>query len=573
MPRGIASFGFFRTAFATVLGLAGCAESPEPDVDVLVIGAGIAGLSAALEAGRGGARVLVVEANSVAGGHAVQAGGFALVGTPLQESKGIADTPELAFDDLMRWGEVNDPDWTRAYVEDSRAEVHDFLADLGVAFRVLIPAPEHSVPRFHFTEGKAVHAVLPLLRAVLDHPSIGLSLNSAAIDLVKEAGAVRGAVLEHTRTGERQTVRARSVIVATGGFQANLERVMAHWPADMPRPDRLLVGSGYFASGAGIWLADEAGAATRHLDRQVTFVGGLPDPREMESGRALQTSNEAAVWVNAAGARFVNEAAPDKITVSAVLDQDPATYWLVFDSAGLKSLRVRDANWLTPETIAAEIVGNDGLVVRADRIADLADAAGLPAAALVRTVAAYNLAVVQGEDSAFGRFDAQSRRKPQPIAAPPFYAVQLYPMTRKNMGGVAIDRSGRAVNADGDRVPGLYAAGESTGVAGINGSVGMSGTFLGPSVYTGRIAARSALADLAVADMGAAVAKPMVAWEGPPPAPAPEAPGFWHYTKVHAFAAERGDGCTACHDTSFPMATPAAPATLLARTGVCTRCH
>ena len=99
--------------------------------DVIVVGSGIAGLSAALEAAHQGASVLVVEANSVGGGHAVKAGGFALVNTKLQRSKGINDSPDLAWQDMQRWGEDADPYWTRRYAEESAGQVYDWLTGMG----------------------------------------------------------------------------------------------------------------------------------------------------------------------------------------------------------------------------------------------------------------------------------------------------------------------------------------------------------------------------------------------------------------------------------------------------------
>lgn len=140
--------------FVACIALGSCTR-PAPDADVIVIGGGIAGLSAALEAAAAGRTVLVIDANSVGGGHAVKAGGFALVGTPLQEKKGYRDSPEIAARDLLAWGEDADPDWVRRYVTASRADVHDWLAGFGVRWGFILDTPEHSVPRFHFATGAA----------------------------------------------------------------------------------------------------------------------------------------------------------------------------------------------------------------------------------------------------------------------------------------------------------------------------------------------------------------------------------------------------------------------------------
>jgi uncharacterized protein len=129
-------------------------EKQEPIV-VLVIGAGISGLSAALEAARGGASVLVVDTSTVGGGHAVLSNGaISIIGTPLQEQRKIADSPTIAERDFLARGEDNDTRWVAAYVRDSREWLYDWLSDLGVSFESLARPVGNSVPRLHLTRGK-----------------------------------------------------------------------------------------------------------------------------------------------------------------------------------------------------------------------------------------------------------------------------------------------------------------------------------------------------------------------------------------------------------------------------------
>jgi len=154
----------------------GAPASSAGDADVIVVGGGIAGIAAALEAESHGARVLVVEANSMPGGHAVRAGGFALVDTPLQRAKGYRDSPDIAFRDMMAWGEDADPWWVRHYVDNAREQVHDWLVGMGVKFVVVLDTPEDTVPRFHFTAGGAVNAVVPMIRAALKRERITFCL-------------------------------------------------------------------------------------------------------------------------------------------------------------------------------------------------------------------------------------------------------------------------------------------------------------------------------------------------------------------------------------------------------------
>ena len=151
--RLMAGFGLVLTACAP--------QEPEMrfDADAIFVGAGISGLSAAVDMGRTGVDVLVVDMNSVAGGHAIIAGGVAIVGTPVQQKAGFVDSPDLAYADWMEWTEDGDPEWTRYYVENSREMIYDWATELGVEFVRAAPAHANSVPRFHFTEGRAVHLV------------------------------------------------------------------------------------------------------------------------------------------------------------------------------------------------------------------------------------------------------------------------------------------------------------------------------------------------------------------------------------------------------------------------------
>ncbi|MDH5254342.1 MAG: FAD-dependent oxidoreductase, partial [Gammaproteobacteria bacterium] len=543
---------------------------------MIIVGGGIAGLSAALEAGANGRSVLVIDANSVGGGHAVKAGGFALVGTPLQEKKGYRDSPEIAERDLLAWGEDADPAWVRRYVRASRTEVHDWLTAFGVRWGFILDTPEHSVPRFHFANGSALNVVVPLMRAAFVQPNLEFRWNTAAVSLIQANGGVSGVRVRDLRTGATSDLWAPAVIVATGGWQSNLDLVRGNWRRDKPAPDRLYAGAGYFALGSGIKLGTDAGAATTRMDHQVTFTTGLPDPRDPTGSRALLSQNPSAIWVNSSGQRFISEMAPSKDADDAVLRLEPATHWLIFDADGMKTLRVRDGVWLgNPAGI--EPLKALGLIRQAESIETLAGVAGLPAPALEATVERWNAAVLTGNDDDFGRFTpAKPDRSARAISKAPFYAMQLFPMTRKSMGGLAIDGDTRVVDESGRAIPGLYAAGEVTGVAGINGSYGGEGTFLGPSVYLGRLAGQAAARNGRGARREpapvAAPAKILVsrdtAYRARAVTMAPEAlpglvgakrPGYWHFEVAHRIVQERGLDCTACHTPEWPTQAAASP--------------
>jgi flavocytochrome c len=576
-----------------LLALAGCKGSgPSTDGDVVVVGAGIAGLSAALEAESHGARVVVIEANSMAGGHAIRAGGFALVDTPLQRSKGLHDSPDIAYRDLMTWGEDADPWWVRFYADNSGPQVHDWLVSMGVKFVMLLDTPEDTVPRFHFARGGAANAVVPMIRQALRRERIEFVWNTEVVELVRRDGQITGVRTRPTRGGEEHVYHAPAIVITTGGYQNDLTMVRRTWLASLPPPGRLLRGAGEFARGSGLKLAEPFGAALVRLDHQENFVSGLPDPRDATGERGLLTQNSAAIWVDTTGHRFTNEGAPSKVNEHTVLKLIPATYWMIFDADGEKKLTMRGSAWMSPENVQKEIMENPALIKKADSIAALAQATGLPADALADTVQRFNRFLEQGNDADFGRIaPGMTEPPPPPIRKPPFYAIQLFPMTRKSMGGLAIDHEARVLGGAGQTISGLFAAGEVTGVAGINGSYGGSGTFLGPSVLTGRVAGRSAVA-LALGDDA-------LKTTAPPPSPAPAAAqppqagaagsdaapidlaalvgqqrtGYWHFNVSHALVLERAEACASCHKGAWPPGPAVSREQRLVQLDACSRCH
>ena len=550
---------------------AGCTQvDPQPDADVIVVGGGIAGLSAALEAADEGASVMVIEINSVGGGHAVKAGGFAMVDTELQRSKGIRDSADLAWADLQRWGEDADPFWTRRYAEESSAMVYDWLTALGVRFTVILDTPEDSVPRFHFTRGAATNVVVPMMRKALMNPKITFLWNTRVTGLIQDGGRVAGVTVVNERNGDESSRRAATTVLATGGFQNNLDMVRANWSATKNTPDEIKLGAGQFATGDGYILAESANARLLRMDRQVTFFQGIPDPRDTTGNKALFGSNPAAIWVDALGRRFVNEADNSKQIESAVLELDPMTFWMVFDADGARKLSLRGAAWLSRKKILEEIINNPEITHRAKTLGELADKAELPYHGLQSTVEIWNRMLDVGDDYQFGRFTADDRpRGIDRIDRPPYYALRVFPLTRKSMGGPAISPRGQVTDKAGKPIKGLYAAGELTGVAGINGSHGGSGTFLGPSVLTGRIAGKSAARDSGMQVVIRSPKAPVYSDE----IPVYNQQGYWHYDAVHRLASERAQTCDNCHNETMPMKMADKPAEMMARLNTCSSCH
>jgi predicted oxidoreductase len=246
-------------------------------------------------------------------------------------------------------------------------------------------------------------------------------------------------------------------------------------------------------------MAKTAGAQLRNMSYQWNYSTGLPDPNDLSGQRGLNAFSQQSIWVNKAGRRFVNESQDTKTTFPAVLRQPGGMYWAIFDSATRGTFYVSGWNH---QKIESKIFDNPAMipfVKTAHTVRELAAAAGLPSDALGDTVRSWNKMVTDGHDADFGRIGSNrsSWAHPQRVERSPFYAVQFFPLTRKSMGGVAIDRSCRVIDIIDRPITGLYAVGELTGLAGINGKASLEGTFLGSSIITGRVAGRAAAAELA----------------------------------------------------------------------------
>ncbi len=288
------------------------AQSAPQSSDVTVVGAGISGLSAALEAARAGANVVVIEMSSVFGGHAVMTGGGVLfAGSPLQRQKGIEDTPARAYRDMAAWGEDINHAWAEYYTANGMTEVHDWLQTMGVQFIGLSLLGGNSVARFHVTKGGGLGLVSPLYLNCLERSNIRFVWNTRVTGLKAERGRY---VAETTnlRTGESSSISTAALVLATGGSQSNSALLQKYWPKDVPFPQRLLLGSGINSMGDGLKLAAEVDAKIDHMEYQWHYPSGLPDPRDPTQTRGLWSLNHASIWVNRAGQRFINElAAPN----------------------------------------------------------------------------------------------------------------------------------------------------------------------------------------------------------------------------------------------------------------------
>ncbi|MGI9291571.1 MAG: FAD-binding protein, partial [Gammaproteobacteria bacterium] len=226
--------------------------------------------------------------------------------------------------------------------------------------------------------------------------------------------------------------------------------------------------------------------------------------------------------------------------------------------------------WLNRNSIYDEIINNPDITHKAKTLRELSEKSGLPYHGVRSAVQIWNRMLTVGDDFQFGRFSTDKKpRGMDPISQPPYFALKVYPLTRKSMGGPATSSRGQVISQSGGVIPGLYAAGELTGVAGINGSHGGSGTFLGPSVLTGRIAGKTA----ALMSGKTTRLRTQKLQDYPDEIPVYRLPGYWHYDVVHQLASERAQTCDNCHDDSMPMSMADTPAEMIARLDTCTDCH
>ncbi|MEZ5355240.1 MAG: FAD-dependent oxidoreductase [Bryobacteraceae bacterium] len=563
--------------------------------DLIVVGAGIAGLSAALEGARAGLEVTVIEQNSVPGGHAViSSGGLSLIGTPLQERLKIVDTPEIAFRDFMSWGEDAKEEWVRYYVRNSKTEIHDWMTALGTEFLFAsVNGAGNSVARFHSPRGQGLGLVIPVYREILRQGGVTFLLNHRVTALQVRDGRVTGVEASNLRTGKATKLSGGAVLLSTGGFGAQLDLVRANWPEGVPVPERVLAGGGFFAFGSGMDLAGQAGGVSANLDHQWNYASGLPDPFDPKGERGFFVSSSAAIWVNAQGKRFVHEQHEPKATIPVIAAQQPARFWAVFDAEGRKSFRVIHAGF-SQDRLDALFEAPD-FILRADSIEQLAARVDLPKDALQATIERYNAMVGAGDDTDFHRFGPKVKVRGslaaplRKIAEPPFYAAPMFILIRKSMGGIQVDLATRVLGHDGKPIPGLLAAGEATGFGGLNGKNGMEGTFLGPCILMGRIAAQTVAASLKVKPAAPPPAGKIV--RTAPPAVNPKAaaacrgchdvgkliaakrPGYWHFEVAHKLVLDRDWNCTGCHAEMAPFRPASHKIDRELQTAVCQHCH
>jgi 3-oxo-5alpha-steroid 4-dehydrogenase len=460
------------------------------EVDVLVVGFGIAGGCAAVEAATAGARVLVLERAAVAGGTSAMAGGHFYLGggTVVQRATGHEDSADEMFAYLMQVTPHPEPDKIRDYCDGS-VEHCDWLEALGFEFersyypeKAVIqpgtqglmytgnekvwpyflnakPAPRgHKVPVPGDTQGAALVTGLLEKRAI--ELGVELRFETGAMQLVLDGSDVVGVAWK--RYEETGFIKAKAVVVAAGGFVMNKEMVAEHTPELAEKPFTL---GGTYDDGLGIRLGQSVGGQALHMD-EAFITAPIYPPSRLLTG----------IVVNKEGKRFCTEDGYHSRTSGFVMDQTDHAAYLIVDSEHIE----RPIFSLTPFI--------DGW----DTIEEMEAGLGLPSGALVKTLTDYNEHAAHGEDPEFHK-------------QPPFVESQAvgpwgaYDLTLGKalyagftLGGLRTSRHGQVLRGDGSVIAGLYAAGACAANIAQDGKGYSSGTQLGEGSFFGRAAGRHA---------------------------------------------------------------------------------
>ena len=476
-------------------------EKAELDItlepDVIVVGAGMAGLVASVRAAELGAKVLVLEQNYRVGGSANTAGG-SISGAcyQIQKDAGIEDSPELFYQDFVNLGggeQYMNTEIAKVHSERSGEAIDWLQQDVGVKFSDKVDSGSYltmDINRVTYTAGGAssgggsyfVRGLMNKLQPYIDAGQVQLCLDTLVTDItLNEAGDVTGVVV-----GEKQ-IAAPSTVIATGGYgycerwlkEFNFTNITSNDP-------NTAIGSGYD-------FARKAGAVFDNMDYSSCYGGSVPVTGFQASLRCNINYN-GAVWINTNGDRVFNEpkaTSMDKRTVWRTSDQNiiyvVLTESMLTDDQALFTGMMSNSAAFTNEEKINELI-EKGYVFKADTVSELAEMIHTPN--LEATLTQYNEDVKKGEDSVFGRTDNLLS-----FEEGPYYAVYTVPYLMMTAGGPRINGSAQLMREDGTAIGNVYLAGEIIGSANIAGHNTIGGIGHGICATWGKIAAESAVAN------------------------------------------------------------------------------
>lgn len=469
------------------------------DADIVVVGAGAAGLSASIQAAQLGAKVVLIEKKAYLGGNATGTEGIFAVGSPLQKEAGIADVPlyalieeEMVYCNFRSSAEL----WSK-YIRTSADNIQ-WLLDQGVVFQeVSTYRNVSSFECFHWwQDGKGSTMLATLGERVVAAQNVEIHLDTAAQDLVFADGKVSGVYAYDEELGKQYQFNAKAVVLAAGGFASNFEFVEM-----MTTLDTTYAYTSNSNDGAGLRMALSVGAgkaATCILPK--TCVGGYTVRDPISVGACFQP----ILMVNENGARFVREdvniTSYSALYFNAVTSQKAA--FTVFDKTILDYLGdVSVINPFSSFTVGTPITGlkeqleealaaGNENVYKADTLEDLAAAMGVNKDNFLATVERYNELCSLGSDEDLGKISDYLYA----VGEGPYYACKQAPAITTTIGGIDVDLDNAVVDEAGLPIPGLYSAGvDCCKLYKETYNYQLSGGMVGYCIYSGRIAAQNAV--------------------------------------------------------------------------------
>ena len=493
------------------------AEDSTVDADVVVVGAGGAGMTAAITAAAEGKSVVILESQSMVGGNSVRATGGMNAGKTVYQDEnefgesagvektlktaaekyadnetitalaktvseqwaayqanptGYFDSVELMELDTMIGGKgINDPELVETLCANS-ADAIDWLDEHGITLHNVSSFGGASVKRIHRpvnAEGKTVSVgsyMIPLLQENCEKAGVKMMLDTTATEILTDANGAAVGVKATGASGETVTVNAKAVVLASGGFGANLDMVVKY----KPELKGFMTTNAPGIQGQGIEMAQAIGAATVDMD-QIQI-----HPTVEANTAALITEGlrgDGAILINEEGQRFIDEVGTRDVVSAAEIAQTGSYSWLVVDQA------MADASSVIQGYI------KKGYTVTGATYEELGKAMGVDAAAFAETMEKWNGYVEAKNDPDFGRTSFAN-----PLNTAPYYAVKVTAGVHHTMGGLKINANTEVLNEKGEVIPGLFAAGEVTG--GVHGANRLGGNAVADFTVFGRIAGAAA---------------------------------------------------------------------------------
>ena len=444
-------------------------DKKDLDTDVVIIGAGGAGMTAAINTAQAGKDVILLEKMPYAGGNTTKAtGGMNAAETHYQAEQGIDDSVEQFVEDTMEGGHnINDKDLVTTLAENS-AEAIDWLDSIGAPLPKVSFSGGATNARIHAPEdgsGVGAYLVTSLLKK-MDELDINVMYDTKATSLISKDGTVTGVKAESRDT--EYTINAKAVILATGGF-GNNEDMIVQYRKDLKGT---VTTSAPGITGDGIVMAEDVGADLVDIE-QIQLHPTVEQKTSMLITESVR--GDGAILVNQDGKRFTDELLTRDVVSAAELEQPGSYAYIIFDQ------RLRDG------LKAIEKYVSTGITVQGDTIEELAEKIDVDPATLAETLKNWNKYVADQNDPDFGRTTGMD----QDLSQAPFYAIKIAPGIHHTMGGVHIDTDARVIDKDGNPIPGLFAAGEVVG--GVHGGNRLGGNAVADVVVFGKIASESAV--------------------------------------------------------------------------------